>query len=356
MKFSELVRKTKNTISDIEVNKISKAIPITEERKQFYSDNSFKKYDCVISEDTEYRILEKCSNYYTVVDTEGNISKKFANSMTPTEDIRLIFRFEPLSFHGYEMAALQESEYADIIRKYLAEYNEEQDDIALLKFLKEENQKIQEGIMETDYKLRDKITIAKMIADAVGIPHDPVSTPDVLVNTAIRKARKDPAIMRNKEIFGNMLSVARGVGIKFSDTTFDAKGVTESTIDENALNAWKNRMHAAGATHYISGKHPSGSTSSKLHAYKKADGKKIKVGAFDQVKMRGISEDTKLSYKQLTKQLREASPENTEKNPEFDKIPKPDVKEIIPGIPQGNTLCPTDNTNRKQLVKKLKGI
>jgi hypothetical protein len=70
--------------------------------------------------------------------------------------------------------------------------------------------------------------VAKIIADAIGIPHDSISDPSNLVNAAIRKAKKDPALMKNKAILQNMLQIAKEVGIKYSDTAFD---VNESTLN-----------------------------------------------------------------------------------------------------------------------------
>lgn len=344
MKFTEFVRKNHNVITGTRSTRISESIPISEDREKFYSDEQFTKYDVVESEGKKLRILEKCSNYYACVDESGNVVRKFAKALTLTEDTTPMWRQLPMMFHGYTPSeAFQESDQCAKFMVKLYELNEESDDIALLKELKEADQKVLRESMETDYKLRDKLTIAKLIADAVGIPHDPLSTPENLVNAAIRKARKDPALMRNKAVLANMLEIAKSVGIKFSDSTFEVKkevdegvnhsdlaklahdsyvqatrqgngtmaaeylkqhvkhkeaaakekkNVKEDVLNEDPLNAWKNRMKAAGAVHYISGKHVSGTTASKLHAYKIVDGKKVKVGAFDQVGRRGIAEDT----------------------------------------------------------------
>lgn len=345
MKFTEFVRKNQNVITGTRSTRISESIPISADREKFYSDEQFTKYDVVESEGKKLRILEKCSNYYACVDESGNVVRKFANALTLTEDTTPMWTDSPnqFSFHGYApTSAFQENkELRQEWFSKMTKLDENTDDIALLKELKEADKKVP---METDYKLRDKLTIAKLIADAVGIPHDPLSTPENLVNAAIRKARKDPALMRNKAVLANMLEIAKSVGIKFSDSTFEVKEevdeatqnsyfktrknhedringvlktkprmpkqnsyfkdrkdkedkiegkkVHEEVLNEDPLNAWKNRMKAAGAVHYISGKHQSGTTASKLHAYKIVDGKKVKVGAFDQVGRRGIKEDT----------------------------------------------------------------
>ena len=343
MKFTEFVRKNQNVITGTRSTRISESIPISADREKFYSDEQFTKYDVVESEGKKLRILEKCSNYYACVDESGNVVRKFAKALTLTEDTGQMWtdRPNPFSFHGYTPSEVfqENKELRQEWFSKMTKLDENTDDIALLKELKEADKKVP---METDYKLRDKLTIAKLIADAVGIPHDPLSTPENLVNAAIRKARKDPALMRNKAVLANMLEIAKSVGIKFNDTTFEVKNevaeatqnsyfksrkdhedringtlttkpkqpkqnsyftdrkkredkmksTNEEVLNEDPLNAWKNRMKAAGAVHYISGKHQSGTTASKLHAYKIVDGKKVKVGAFDQVGRRGIAEDT----------------------------------------------------------------
>ena len=307
MKFTDFVRKNQNVITGTRSARITESIPISKDREKFYTDEQFHKYDVVESDGKKLRILEKCSNYYACVDESGNIVRKFANALVLTEDAIIAgamphFTENPFSFHGYTPSeAFQDSDLPGRFMWKIKHITEESDDIALLKELKEADKKVLEESMETDYKLRDKLTIAKLIADAVGIPHDPLSTPENLVNAAIRKAKKDPQLMRNKAVLANMLAIAHSVGIRFTDSTFEVtKEVTEEVLNEDPLNAWKNRMKSVGAVHYVSGKHPSGSTASKLHAYKIVDGKKVKVGAFDQVGRRGIKEDTLDEDKTLT--------------------------------------------------------
>lgn len=283
MKFEEFLNRNKNVIESSARRKITLAIPITEDRQKFYDGMSFKKYDSVTSDGVTYRILEQRSNYYTVVDAAGNTHRKFAKQLTPI--LEGIVNPDH-SFHGYVIESnrgqtLLEENHDAIIDGTI-------DDVGLLKQLKEADK-----MDNTAYKVRDKLTIAKIIADAIGIPHDAVSSPENLVNQAIRKAAKDPAMLRNKEILQNMLKIAAEVGIRFSTSVFDK--IEESTeLDEAALNAWKNRMKTSGATHFKSDPTPTGSTASLLHAYKKDGEKKIKVGSFDQSTQRGVKESEEL--------------------------------------------------------------
>lgn len=385
MKFGEFVRKNKNVIENARRIKITQSIPISEDREKFYTDQEFHKHDLVQSDGQTLRILEKCSNYYTCVDVIGNIVKKFATNLTVLkEESKKVWTINPISFHGYTPSKTfqEDDQMRQLWEQKLNDHNDQSDDIALLKELKTADKIVQEGAMDSEYKLRDKLTIAKIIADAVGIPHDPASTPENLVNAAIKKAKKDPQLMRNKVVLTNMLQIAKSVGIRFSDTTFEP--VQEAVLNEDPLNAWKNRMKMAGAVHYISGKHPSGSVSSKLHAYKIVDGKKIKVGTFDQVMRRGLQEEksAKFDYHQrmylkaikignslLAKHHADIRDSLREEKIQENYLTLKDLLQRITidnsstsssasdqasdELPHGHSFNPTSDTHRKQLIQKL---
>jgi hypothetical protein len=213
MQFREFYNKNKNVIEASTSRRITSSLPISEERDKFFNGELFKKYDMVESDGVQYRILEQCSNYYQCVDNSGNLSKKFAKQLTigkPSE----VCTTESL-FHGY---TVQTESARSLLRDHMAIIDENFDDVGLLKTLKEADKK-----MDTGYQNKDRLTIAKMIADACGVPHDVVSTPENLVAQSIRKAKKDPVMMRNKEVISNMLEIAKSVGIKFSDSTFEPK-------------------------------------------------------------------------------------------------------------------------------------
>lgn len=218
--FTEFYNKNKNVLESSTSRRITSSLPISEERNKFFNGELFKKYDMVESEGVQYRILEQCSNYYNCVDASGNLTKKFAKQLTPVQPSEL--SITESVFHGYQ---LQTESAKQLLKDHLSIIDENFDDVGLLKTLKEADKK-----METSYQNKDRLTIAKMIADACGVPHDVVSTPENLVAQSIRKAKKDPAMMRNKEVISNMLEIAKSVGIKFGDTTFEPK-VNES-LDE----------------------------------------------------------------------------------------------------------------------------
>lgn len=216
MKFNEFYNKQKNVIKASIAKRIESNIPITEERDAFYKGELFKKYDIVESSGRRYTILEQASNYYHVVDQDGNLSRKFAKQLTKVSNCTEALIGE--SFHSYKIESQAAKDF--MLSSFSVEKNN--DDVGILKYIKKLDEK-----MDNTYKSKDKLTVAKIIADAVGIKHDLISSPENLVNAAIRKARKDPKIIKNKEILSNMLSIAREVGIKFTDDTFSVQEAIE---------------------------------------------------------------------------------------------------------------------------------
>lgn len=424
MKFNEFVNRNQNVIESSSRRKITLAIPITEDRQKFYDGTSFKKYDNVTSGGVTYRILEQCSNYYTVVDAAGNTHRKFAKQLTPV--LEGIVNPDD-SFHGYMIESTRAHELLE--ENYDAIIDGTIDDVGFLKQLKEADK------VDTSYKIRDKLTIAKIIADAIGIPHDAVSSPENLVNQAIRKAAKDPAMLRNKEILQNMLKIASEVGIRFGSSVFDkveesaelgegditrtssglihkgTSGYGNSPVDHEektpragnkrsfkelmGTHKWKDGREEmpAGTGHTMephSAKLPGkrrgldsdmyeseeqGVTEGSLEELSidtvKSYSDKAKQSRPDTIKKVGnrfagqeraqdrihkdglkkigtVKEDDMLTYAALKKKIEGNSGAGGETVPSMDNQ---DKVEFTPGA----TLNPTSNTNRKQLINKLKG-
>lgn len=207
MKITELYNRQKNIIKSGLSKRIDLQIPIDEARAKFYNDSEFKKFDIVESEGVRYCIIEKCSNYFQVANNEGKVFRKFAKQLTKQESVT-------------------PSEFLTSVNKELLE-EVIANDGDLVALLKEES--------KMEFQSKDKLTIAKIIADACGVPHDVVSTPENLVSQAIQKAKKDSTMMKNKTMLGNMLQIAKDVGIKFSDTTFMNESGPSATYQKTPL-------------------------------------------------------------------------------------------------------------------------
>jgi hypothetical protein len=216
MQFKEFINRNKNVAQASVARRISSAIQVTEERNAFYNGELFKKYDLVESDGKQYRIIEQCSNYYQVVNESGEVSRKFAKQLNklPFTDIQI----ENNQFHGYKIVTEEAQKY--FAKTFFVEAIDN-DDVGILKTIKELDES-----MSNQYQNKDKLTVAKIIADTLGVKHDAISSPDNLVNQAIAKAKKDSVLMKNKELIANMIEIAREVGIKVSDKTFT---VTEET-------------------------------------------------------------------------------------------------------------------------------
>ena len=97
---------------------------------------------------------------------------------------------------------------------------------------------VQESTMNEDLtdktlKNSDKVKVARIIADAFGIENaEASSSPEQLVNTALRKIKSKPFTADSLKIIGNMLQLAAEVGIKYDNNLVPSK-LKEGTIQPN---------------------------------------------------------------------------------------------------------------------------
>jgi uncharacterized protein YlxP (DUF503 family) len=163
------------------------------------------------------------------------------------------------------------------------------------------------------------------------VQHDSASTPENLVNQAIAKARKDPALMRNKAILQNMLQIAKEVGIKFNTSVFS---VDESdSLDELDVSTVKSYSDKAKASR------PDKLTKViKRFAGQERAQDRIHTDALKKI---GVTEcnDAPLTFADLRAK---------HKPVETDDVAADNVKL------HGHSFNPSSETHRKQLVNKLK--
>jgi hypothetical protein len=266
MKLQELINRNKNVLSRSASKRLSNSIPVSESRERFYSGSLFSLGDIVESEGKSYRVLEKKSNYYQVIDNSGTLIRKFPDSLSLSEADMPGVDIDSLSIYGASVKVDLTEETADILKKILEEVLNT-DAVGSIKLINSVNEhyinntdaleeafnrlglpfdRLKES-MENSYKPTDKLTVAKIIADTVGVLHDVVSSPDNLVNAAIRKAQKNPALMKNKEVLQSMIKIARDVGIKVSPSAFDEVKESES-LDELSINTVNSYMDKAKAS------------------------------------------------------------------------------------------------------------
>jgi hypothetical protein len=356
MRFTEFYNRNKNVISETTRKKIASSIPISEDRDAFFKGDTFKRDDIVESAGVKYRVLEKCSNYFQVMNEAGGIERKFAKDLVIVEA-----EFPKVS----DITGVEES--ADPVKQ------------------------LKEFQMDS-YKSKDKLTIAKMIADAVGIPYDVVSSPDNLVNAAVRKAAKDPALLKNKAIIQNMLTIADSVGIKVMKSVFDKEMSESRSHEEIAADEYHNYAAAVKKGDSFKAKtlkakidfhrkkmvkpvqeskpYPTVSTKGKklvsagevmAHAKKLAgEGKKATLSHMRQAReelMKEGFEVANLTLKDLKSFLSEGSPENAAMHAQLQDVPEQEVDAEDDELPHGHTFNGArSETHRKQIIKKLRGI
>ena len=279
------------------------AIQVSPERNAYYLGETFLVGQ-VVREGTEYfEIIDRGSNYVTVVDTNGHMKRKFIESLV-VEDIQMPYASPEdedtgFSFKGFHPSKsfLKNHDAVSAFQAAIGRYEEGKigDAVAILRALQNTDEMIQHierivdlgehegdhtlvnakvmehyakirdsliGIGEFDHhrdylqgllslvqlaeieaqpmaesmetpivKPSDKLKVAKIIADALGVDSSG-SNAETLVNSALRSVRKKMLKQDSIAIIGNMLDLADEVGIKY-DVNLVPTGLKESAEPVN---------------------------------------------------------------------------------------------------------------------------
>jgi acyl carrier protein len=103
--------------------------------------------------------------------------------------------------------------------------------MSLVNYAEAEPGSMDESMETPIIKSSDKLKVAKIIADALGVDV-PGSNPEQLVNAALRSLRSKALKADSLAIIGNMLSLAKEVGVKF-DENLVPKTLREEAEPEN---------------------------------------------------------------------------------------------------------------------------
>lgn len=275
------------------------AIQVTPTRNAFFLGETFLVGQVVKENDNYFEILDRGSNYVMVVDVNGNLKRKFVESLV-VEDIQMPYASpeeedKSMSFKGFRPSEsfLKNHDAVTAFQATIARYEEGKigDAVAILRAMQNTDEMIQHverivdlgehagdhtlvnakvmehfakirdsliGIGEFDHhrdylqallslvqlaeieakpmaesmetpivKPSDKLKVAKIIADALGVDSSG-SNAETLVNTALRAVRKKMLKQDSIAIIGNMLDLADEVGIKY-DVNLVPTGLKEST-------------------------------------------------------------------------------------------------------------------------------
>lgn len=228
---------------------------ISKTRDSFYKGKNFLVGQVVKEGETKFEIIDRGSNYVTVVNEQGEVSKKFVNKLIVVDEQ---MNYEGSLYKGFIPSAefCSIPNLVDTIELVVQE--EIKDPFAMIKALqtieefvagKSDNldkayeslenaglsdqfTPILESMSERPIvKPSDKLKVAKIIADALGSDSSS-SNPEQMVNAALRGIKNKPIGKSMLPIVQNMISLAKEVGIKIDKASLPP-GLTESEeLDE----------------------------------------------------------------------------------------------------------------------------
>lgn len=240
---------------------------VSESRNAFYTGKMFTIGETVKDSSGKYEIIDRGSNYVTVVDESGNASRKFVDGLVVIDE-HMNFREGELSFKGHLPSSkiletpLVKEAFDKTIQLFEAG-EVEQDAFAVLKAMKEvENLlegKIEQAIVDKlcfslkkigvyehhqpylqQYEQmvqvmnednQTKLQAAKIIAGAVGSTTTG-NDAEAILNNALRKA-KTSANPKQIEILKGMLELAKKVGLKYDQSLVESMDDVMTTVGKH---------------------------------------------------------------------------------------------------------------------------
>ena len=404
-------------------------------REKFYLGSELKIGQIVEDVDGVYEILDRGTNYITVVNSVGDTSKKFFNDVILSENSSVDYKQNSnFSFKGYVPSEVFQGNtaavwsFSNIVEKY--EAGSIVDSIAILKALKSVDILIQEDFtnnksinttleaeyekikvslkrigewdqnsnyinelvnipethntlkesMATNIKQSDKLKIASAIAETLG-SNSSGSSAENIVNAALRTARKNSMMLKGEsfKIILRMLELAKSVGIDYDENIIKVP-MEESLSDSATASDWisdfvnstdpkfdgkskEKRKEMALAAYYAKNEETELEELS-LDTLRRASAAKRTVPpkSIDQV-IRRFGSAQRTQDKLHTAELKRISDDFTKKTSEPLKTSMTytemvAMKKDKPKLDndEGTSLGATSDTNRMQMVKKLKDL
>lgn len=291
--FIQFKRGLPNSVRDIDarllMNELRQAMGLDaiKEEVKFSIDTLRDKYfkgeiyhvgDIVESNGDQYEIIDRGSNYVTVVNDEGKLSRKWI------QDIKVIgslveqdINVNRLSYKGFVPQNIQKK--VDIVESFKKTLSDKTitDPLGILNALKltdsymkmnesasEEDlhrwdseleraresleninqfhihesywntyrqelnammdKKIEEGLSNITIKSADKIKVARIIADMLGVENaEKMSSPSQLINMGMRKVKNKPMRPELANVLSKMLKLADDIGVKYDKGSLPPK-------------------------------------------------------------------------------------------------------------------------------------
>lgn len=106
-------------------------------------------------------------------------------------------------------------------------------------------EEVNEELTDKTIRSGDKIKVARVIADMLGVENAESMAPDLAINTGLRKIKSKRLTPEFVDVIKKMLALAHEVGIKV-DTSLIPKAVAESTLAEEPVVNRKSAYNLAG--------------------------------------------------------------------------------------------------------------
>ena len=246
-------------------------------REKYHFGEIFNIGDNVTDGENIFEIIDRGSNYITVVNDSGTTSKKWLDSVQPivVEDIKHDYVPKQISYKGYTTKNFNISE--DAIKAFQDTISRDGDPVAILnaikatdiymeytiskKFTNEEKETLisahekakeslnrvnefshhahywnshLEGLEEMKFSSIDKIKVARIIAGSLGVPDvEEKSGAAEMVNQGLRFIKNKHMTPEAWTVVGNMLQMATDAGIKFDHNI--VKNKVEEAVAINTL-------------------------------------------------------------------------------------------------------------------------
>ena len=223
-------------------------------RESYYRGEIYKIGEIVESNGQKFEIVDRGSNYLVVADNSGDTHRKWITDVTPsTKDIvEEQLEENQMSYKGYTTKNFNKESFLSFKQMI----NKEEDPVAVLNAIKTADVELaSKKITEMTFTAGDKIKVARIIASSLGVVSvEKTSSPEGLVNNALRKIRNKPLRPEYIAIVNNMLQTAREAGIQYDEKLvpkkMEIKEVSSELLDRYKTKAKKSADDLASKGQY----------------------------------------------------------------------------------------------------------
>jgi hypothetical protein len=209
-------------------------------RESYYRGEIYKIGEIVESNGQKFEIVDRGNNYLVVADNKGDTHRKWITDVTPStkEVVEEQLEENQMSYKGYTTKNFNEETFMSFKQMI----NKDEDPVAVLNAIKTADVELaSQKITEMTFTAGDKIKVARIIASSLGVVSvEKTSSPEGLVNNALRKIRNKPLRPEYIAIVNNMLQTAREAGIQY-DEKLVPKKMEIKEVSSELLDRYKDK-------------------------------------------------------------------------------------------------------------------